>query len=485
MRLTDRFVDRLPWVRSQRPLLVLLDVLAVVVAAAPVLGTVDVSAVPVVAAAAAVFLTCHSADLYRPRLVLSALEDLPRLLLAAGLGTLALVAAAPRIGVTGDPTWPVVPAFAASLALLLVALRAAAYATTHALRRRGRAGHPVVIVGGEPVGSALAATLLDQPHLGLRPVGIVERGASARRLPVPLLGGIDRLEQAMTDLGVHDVVFAFPEPPDAETVAVVRRCVERDHQVFVVPRFHELMGATGTRGTEVVQGVTLMRLRRWGHRPLARWGKRALDVGLASVGLVLAAPVIAACALASRIETGPGVIFKQTRVGVGGEPFTLYKLRSLKPDDEAESATRWSIDGDERVGPVGRFLRRTSLDELPQLVNVLKGDMSLVGPRPERPYFVDTFSRAESRYADRHRVPTGLTGLAQVHRLRGDTSISERTRVDNFYIENWSLWSDVKILCRTLPVLVRAPRGEVGAVRLGPAAPAARPGRRRGPDAPS
>ncbi|MDN4174402.1 sugar transferase [Nocardioides sp. SOB77] len=479
MRMSDRWVGRLPSLPSQRPLLVLLDLLAVVLAAVPVLGTVHVSPVPVAAAGAAVFLTCHSADLYRPRLVLSVLEDLPRLLLAAALGTLALVAAAPRIGVTGDPTWPVAPAFAAGLALLLVVVRTAAYTTVHGLRRRGLAGHPVIIVGGEPVGSALAATLLDQPQLGLRPVGIVERGASARRLPVPLLGGIDRLEQAMTDLGVHDVVFAFPAPPDAQTVAVVRRCVERDHQVFVVPRFHELMGATGTRGTEVVQGVTLMRLRRWGHRPLARWGKRALDVALASVGLVLAAPVMAACALATRIETGPGVVFRQTRVGTGGRPFTLYKLRSLRPDDEIESATRWSIDGDARIGPVGRFLRRTGLDELPQLVNVLKGDMSLVGPRPERPHFVDAFSRSESRYADRHRVPAGLTGLAQVHRLRGDTSIAERTRVDNYYIENWSLWSDVKIMCRTLPVLVRAPRGEVGAVRLGSSAPGGPTGRPR------
>lgn len=482
MRLTERLIDRLPWLRSQRPLLLLLDVVAVLVAAVPVVSTVDVGPLAIAAATAAVFLTCHSADLYRPRLVLSALEDLPRLLLAAGLGALALVAAAPGIGVTARSTWSVVPAFAAAVAVLLVVLRVAAYASIHALRRRGHAGHPVVIVGGEPVGSALAATLLDQPQLGLRPVGIIERGASARRLPVPLLGGIDRLEQAMVDLGVHDVVFAFPAPPDAETVAVVRRCVERDHQVFVVPRFHELMGATGTRGTEVVQGVTLMRLRRWGHRPLARWGKRTLDVVLASAGLLVASPVIAACALASRIETGPGVVFKQTRVGVGGKPFTLYKLRSLKPDDETESATRWNIDGDDRIGPVGRFLRASSLDELPQLVNVIKGDMSLVGPRPERPYFVDAFSQAESRYADRHRVPTGLTGLAQVHRLKGDTSIAERTRVDNFYIENWSLWSDVKILCRTLPVVLRAPRGEVGAVRL-PVARAARPGTPGGPPA--
>jgi lipopolysaccharide/colanic/teichoic acid biosynthesis glycosyltransferase len=132
------------------------------------------------------------------------------------------------------------------------------------------------------------------------------------------------------------------------------------------------------------------------------------------------------------------------------------KFRSLKPVDETESATNWNIALDSRLGPVGKFLRRYSIDELPQLLNILRGDMSLVGPRPERPSFVATFRSQHPHYVARHRVPCGLTGLAQVNGLRGDTSIAERARFDNYYIENWSLWLDIKILLRTAMSVVRA-----------------------------
>jgi lipopolysaccharide/colanic/teichoic acid biosynthesis glycosyltransferase len=155
------------------------------------------------------------------------------------------------------------------------------------------------------------------------------------------------------------------------------------------------------------------------------------------------------CALAVRVEGGPGVIFRQPRVGRDGVVFQCLKLRSMRPANETDSATTWSVANDNRVGPVGRFLRRTSLDELPQLWNILRGDMTLVGPRPERPHFVDRFSAEYDRYAHRHRVQAGLTGLAQVSGLRGDTSIADRARFDNYYIEHWSLWLDMKIIVRT------------------------------------
>jgi lipopolysaccharide/colanic/teichoic acid biosynthesis glycosyltransferase len=143
------------------------------------------------------------------------------------------------------------------------------------------------------------------------------------------------------------------------------------------------------------------------------------------------------------------VIFRQTRVGRDGVLFDCLKIRTMPPVDPIESATAWSVSGDSRIRPAGRFLRRTSLDELPQLWNILRGDMTLVGPRPERPYFVDRFSAEFDRYAHRHRVQAGLTGLAQVSGLRGDTSIADRTRYDNYYIEHWSLWLDIKIVIRT------------------------------------
>ncbi|MBB1255997.1 sugar transferase, partial [Streptomyces alkaliterrae] len=189
--------------------------------------------------------------------------------------------------------------------------------------------------------------------------------------------------------------------------------------------------------------------------PAAALAKRALDVAAASLALLLTAPVLLACALAVRLADGPGILFRQERVGQGGRSFTLLKFRTLRPADALESATLWSVADDQRMSPVGRWLRRTSLDELPQLWNVLRGDMSLVGPRPERPYFVRQFSQRYSGYAERHRMPAGITGLAQVHGLRGDTSIEERARFDNLYIDTWSLWQDVRILLRTAVSLAR------------------------------
>ncbi|MFD0569642.1 sugar transferase [Kitasatospora gansuensis] len=164
--------------------------------------------------------------------------------------------------------------------------------------------------------------------------------------------------------------------------------------------------------------------------------------------------MLAVCALAVRVDTGPGVLFRQQRTGLDGKVFTLLKFRTLRPANEHESATHWNIAQDHRMSRVGHFLRHSSLDELPQLWNVLRGDMSLVGPRPERPYFVMRFSQAYPEYADRHRVPVGLTGLAQANGLRGDTSIEARARFDNRYIESWNLWLDVKLLFRTAALML-------------------------------
>ena len=184
-----------------------------------------------------------------------------------------------------------------------------------------------------------------------------------------------------------------------------------------------------------------------------------LDVVLAAVALVALSPVIGAAALAVLIESGRPVFFHQTRVGLDGRPFRIHKVRSLRPETEEESQSRWSIATDLRVGSVGRFLRRSSVDELPQLWNILRGDMSFVGPRPERPGFVEVFSVEHERYWARHRVPVGLTGLAQVNGLRGDTSIADRSRFDNYYIANWSLWLDLRVVVLTIREVLRGAGG--------------------------
>ena len=179
-------------------------------------------------------------------------------------------------------------------------------------------------------------------------------------------------------------------------------------------------------------------------------GKRALDIALGGTALLLAAPLLAVAAVLIRLESHGHPIYRQRRVGRDGQPFELYKLRTMVTDAERLGAGLIVDAGDARITRTGAWLRRYSIDELPNLINVLLGDMSLVGPRPEQPTFVRQFRTLVPRYMDRHHEKAGLTGWAQVNGLRGDTSIYERTKYDLWYIENWSVWLDIKILIRTL-----------------------------------
>jgi exopolysaccharide biosynthesis polyprenyl glycosylphosphotransferase len=235
---------------------------------------------------------------------------------------------------------------------------------------------------------------------------------------------------------------------------VVRTPAASRCDLLVVPRMHHFAMQTGHG--DHIGSIPVYRIRTPNLRGPARILKRAFDITAAGLVLIVVAPLLGICAVAVRIESGPGVIFRQSRVGRDGVIFDCLKLRSMRPVDATDSATTWSIANDDRVGPVGRFLRRSSLDELPQLWNIIRGDMTLVGPRPERPHFVDRFSAEYDRYAHRHRVQAGLTGLAQVSGLRGDTSIADRARFDNYYIEHWSLWLVIKIIVRTFSEVVFA-----------------------------
>ncbi|MFJ6184048.1 sugar transferase [Streptomyces sp. NPDC092295] len=266
-------------------------------------------------------------------------------------------------------------------------------------------------------------------------------------------------EPGFGESGFPDVGFPDPADPGDGT-----------ERAALVALFHEYGCATwfvGAGPWDLTAAPVAMERHLWGFAarrveppPVRRHRrdaavKRLLDVVFTLPLLLAASPVLLACALAVRLCDGRDVLFRQERVGQNGRTFTLLKFRTLRPADEHESATRWNIANDLRMSPVGNFLRRTSMDELPQLWNVLRGDMSLVGPRPERPFFVANFSKTQPGYAARHRMPVGITGLAQVHGLRGDTSIEERSRFDNHYIDHWSLWQDVCILLRTAASLVR------------------------------
>jgi len=320
-------------------------------------------------------------------------------------------------------------------------------------RRHRLTVHPTVLIGGGLVAAELTQVLQQHARYGLQVEGYVDDDPTAvARSVTPWLGGAADLDRVVREVGADVLVVADTSFSERALLDMVRTpsCLPCD--LLVVPRLHYFHTQTGL--ADHVGSIPVMRIRTPNLAGVGRGLKRAFDVLVGTLMLVLCAPVFAACALAVRLDGGPGVIFRQPRVGRNGELFDCLKFRTMRPRDRAEAAMTWSIANDGRVTKVGRFLRRSSLDELPQLWNIVRGDMTLVGPRPERPFFVEQFTAEYDRYAHRHRVRAGLTGFAQVSGLRGDTPISDRARYDNYYIENWSLWLDVKILIRTVSEVV-------------------------------
>ncbi len=451
-RLRPLIPDRTVLRYGVRPFLILLDAAALLLAL-HLAGSAGRSGVAFVALNA---LLLGAAGYYRSRLTLSLLDDLPglvgRVLTAAAVvvcGSALLAGSAAELHVD--------LLRAGVLAALLVPVgRVVGYQVVRRFRAKGWVAHPTLVLGAGRVGGMLGALLIEHREYGLKPIGFLDSDPllAEQDRPVPVLGGPDDLAKVVVEFGVRDVIVAFGSLAESEMVDIIRTCDRLEVEIFFVPRLFELQHAS--KDVENVWGIPLFRLRRPAFQSPSWALKRLMDVVLSGLALLLLTPVLAACALAVRIEGGKGILFRQERVGLDGKPFQVLKFRSIKPADVTESQTRWNV-APSNIGVVGRTLRATSLDELPQLWNILRGDMTLVGPRPERPFFVDTFTQTFPRYTARHRVPSGLTGWAQVHGLRGDTSIEDRARFDNFYIEHWSLWGDAKILVRTVgQVLKRA-----------------------------
>jgi exopolysaccharide biosynthesis polyprenyl glycosylphosphotransferase len=246
---------------------------------------------------------------------------------------------------------------------------------------------------------------------------------------------------------------------------LVRRCEELDVNVAFVPRLFEKV--TSKLTVEHIGGLPLISARPANPKGLQFAIKYAADRVVAGLVLLLALPIMVPAAFAILATLGRPLFFRQVRVGRDGRTFEMLKFRTMRPvkqelDEPAldlpPDTAPGGVEGGDRRTRVGTFLRRTSLDELPQLINVLKGEMSLIGPRPERPEYVGLFEESVYRYGDRHRVKSGITGWAQVHGLRGKTSLSDRVEWDNYYIENWSLWLDLKVLLLTFLAVTRSPQ---------------------------
>jgi exopolysaccharide biosynthesis polyprenyl glycosylphosphotransferase len=385
--------------------------------------------------------------LYSRRIALSVLDDLP----ALTTGVLVALAPATALELTQGPMGSRGP-LVVGIALLAASVlgRSIAYLAILHQRAKGRIGHRTLMVGAGPQADALLQRIQEHPETGLRVVGSMGDHATPSQGPLPYLGTSRNLADVVTEHQISDVVIGYGGMASADLVDVLRTCDRVNVEIYVVPRLFELHTLRGS--DDHIWGLPLVRVRRPAQRVFTWRVKRAFDVVLATTALLLAAPVAIAVAMAVRLELGSGIIFRQTRIGLQGRPFKLMKFRSVRPSPVTPGL--WTIPED-TIGPVGRFIRHYSLDEIPQLVNVIRGDMSLVGPRPERPEYVQQFCADVPVYVHRHRVPVGMTGLAAVNGLRGDTSIEDRAQFDNWYIDNWSLWLDIKILIRTVDAVLR------------------------------
>jgi exopolysaccharide biosynthesis polyprenyl glycosylphosphotransferase len=328
-------------------------------------------------------------------------------------------------------------------------------------RREGDHAKSTLIIGAGKIGHLVANRLLEHPEFGLRPIGFLDKEPlDHAESPVPILGASWDLEQVIEEHGVDHVVVAFSTAPSDVLLRQMQRCEEAGIGISLVPRLYEYMTDRAT--IEHIGGLPLVSPRRIRTQSWQFTVKYAVDRVVAATLLVLLSPLLAILAVGVVISVGWPVLFRQTRVGLRGREFEIYKFRTMTHmsteapplmDALMMNVAPGGVEGADRRTRFGSIMRRLSLDELPQLINVVKGDMSLIGPRPERPQFVEIFERTVSRYDDRHRVKPGITGWAQIHGLRGKTSITDRVEWDNFYLENWSLWLDLKILVTTLFVV--------------------------------
>ena len=420
----------------------------VALAAGAAVGALLVGPVPAVTVGVATLIGLLLAGRRAWRFHPLVLADVPATALVVAVPTLLVEVALPALGLAGRTAALLVGGI---VFLLLVAARFGAFAVIRNRRRSGRDALNALVLGCDDAGVRLGHSFDCNPEFGVEVVGYVDDDRPLLADLGPRLGSVQSLPQLVEEHRIELVLVAFGAHPDHDVVDAIRDLDAAPCDVYVVPRMYELNQHSGA--TELIDGVPVLKLRRPAFRSPTWRLKRVVDVVVAGIALLLASPALAVIAAAVRRETGPGIIFKQERIGLHGKPFTLFKFRSLQLA-AGEGDVRWNIDTDSRLGPVGKFIRATSLDELPQLFNVLKGDMSLVGPRPERPYFVERFNETIPGYRYRHRVPVGLTGYAAVNGLRGDTSIHQRAHYDNLYIESWSLWLDLKIAIWTVQQLI-------------------------------
>ncbi len=335
------------------------------------------------------------------------------------------------------------------LTILLVTMGRLAHGRLRAmLQAHGWGRNRVLVVGTGEVGRMILHKILGNPGMGYQIVGVVATdGATEGTLPVPILGQAHDLARLIEQQHVDEVIIALPEATHQDILVLISECERGQATIKVFPDVFQIMAGQMDIGD--LGGLPLLTLRDIALRGWRQSIKRAMDIVGAGISLVLVSPIMLLTTILIKLDSPGPAFYVQERMGLDARPFPILKFRSMRQDAEV-GGPGWTHRGDPRVTRLGNVLRQLNVDELPQLVNVLLGEMSLVGPRPERPVYVAQFRRSIPRYMDRHRTKAGITGWAQVNGLRGDTSITERTKYDLWYIENWSLLLDIQIIIRTL-----------------------------------
>lgn len=316
------------------------------------------------------------------------------------------------------------------------------------MRRRGVVRDNLLIVGEGDIAHKITEHIRNSPELGYTIVGIVTADEKpGEMLGYSYIGAYSDIPRLIDNRQVEQVIVALSDYRRGELVELINLCQRGKVDIKVYPDMFSYMA--GDLNVDDLGGTPLLTVRDIALRGWKLSLKRALDLIGATVGLVLLSPFMLITAFLIRLESRGSVFYWQVRMGLDGRPFPMIKFRSMRQDAESSGRT-WTVENDERVTWLGRHMRRSNWDEIPQLINVLVGHMSLVGPRPERPMYVQQFRRQIPDYMVRHREKSGMTGWAQINGFRGDTSIAQRTEADRFYVENWSLWLDIVIIIRTI-----------------------------------
>jgi exopolysaccharide biosynthesis polyprenyl glycosylphosphotransferase len=402
-------------------------------------------------ATAAFLLVFLNQELYKRPQMGTFVDKIPRLVKCSGVGI--LLTAVLAFSVQNEAVFArvVIGLGFVTVVVLLVLTRWMMFRIEWNVARHTNQKNHVMILGTDHVALRVCEMLKHEPMLRLKVAGFVHTpGDEAPVVPEDqIVGSLDRLPQLFDEVQVDQVVLADTRLPHETVFDILMQCERHLIEFRLVPDLFRFV--TCSMDVQTIGDIPLLGMQKW---PLDRFRNRVLkrleDVFGALVGLLISVPVLVVAAIAIKRESPGGVFFRQERCGEGGKSFTLYKLRTMREDAEGASGPVWTSENDPRRTRIGSFLRRHNLDELPQFWNVLRGDMSLVGPRPERPHFVEQFKEDIQRYMWRHVSKPGLSGWAQVNGLRGNTSLEERVKYDLYYLENWSLAFDFKILLRTV-----------------------------------